>query len=101
MHKTEDEQKYIEAGRFIIPLTIKEAMQTMNIRQPTEKELFTCDKVYLNSDLPCNPESVNQQEPTHDEYNALVSQAEDREVCSMNLKKIIRRIRDAIMSNWY
>ena len=93
VHKTEDGQKYIEAYRFIIPLTVKEDIQSMNTRQPTEKELLTCDIVHLTSDLTWNPESVKQQEITHDEYNDLVSQSEYRKVHSMNLKKLIHRMR--------
>ena len=35
MENTKDGRKYIEADGFIIPLTFKEAMKSMNIRQPT------------------------------------------------------------------
>ena len=101
VHKTEDGQTYIEAYGFIIPLNIKETMQTMKIRRPTEQELRTCDQVHLTNELQWNTESVNKQELTHDEYNSLVSQAKDFEVCSTNLKKQIRRMRDARMINWY
>ena len=61
----------------------------------------TCDQLHLTSNLTWNPKSVNQQELTHDEYNNLVSHAKDRKVCSVNLKKLIHRMRDARMSNWY
>ena len=98
MHKTEDGQKYIEADVFIIPLTVKDFMQSMNILQPPEHRLQTCDQVHLTRKLPCNPKSVNQQELTQDEYNTLVSQAEYHEVCSANLKKQIRRMIDTRMS---
>ena len=67
MHKTKDGQKYIEADKFIPTLTLKEAMQSMNIRQSTYQELRTCDRVNLTNDLPWNPDSVNHQELTHDE----------------------------------
>ena len=72
----------------------------MKIRQPTEQELRTCDRVYPTSNLLWNPEPVNQQELAHDEYNALVYQAKDREACSTNLKRRILRMRDARMSDW-
>ena len=73
----------------------------MNIRRPTEKELWIYEKFHLTRDLPCNNNSANQQELTHDEYNALILQAENREVCSMNLKKRIHRMIGVRMSDWY
>ena len=42
----ESGRKYIEADNYIIPLTVKEAMQTFHIRRPTDHELRTC--VHVN-----------------------------------------------------
>jgi len=75
-------------------------MQTFRIRRPTEHELRTCVHVHLTSDLPWNPEEINDKEITSAGYDALISRDEDREVRSMKLKKNIRRLTNRRFSNW-
>jgi len=71
---------YIEGDGYITPLTIKEAIQTFQIRRQTEHELRTCVvNVHLTSHLPWNPEEINDQDITSIEYDALIS----RELCSL------------------
>jgi len=97
----ESGRKYIEADNYIIPLTVKEAMQTFHIRRPTDHELRTCVHVHLTSDLPWNPEEINDKEITSDEYDALISRAEDRESRLMKLEKNVRRMTTSRLSNWH
>ncbi len=42
VYTDESGRKFIEADGYIIPLTVKEAMQTFHIRRPTDHELRTC-----------------------------------------------------------
>ena len=59
---------YIEGCVYIIPLTIKEAVQTFQIRRPMEHKLRTCVVyVHLTSDLLWNPEEINDQDITSTE----------------------------------
>jgi len=64
--------KFIETDGYIIPLTVKEAMQTFLIRRPTEHKLRTCMHVYLTSDLSWNPEEINDKEIISAEHDALI-----------------------------
>ncbi len=74
-------------------------MQTFYIQRPTEHKLRTYLHVHLTSDLPWNPEEINDKEITSAEYDALISHAEDRESRSMKLKKNIRRLTNSRLSN--
>ena len=100
VYTDESGRKFIEADGYIIPLTVKEAMQTFQIRRPTEHELRTCVHVHLTSDLPWNPEEINDKEITSAKYDALISRAEDRESRLMKLKKNIRRLTNSRLCNW-
>jgi len=100
VYTDESGRKFIEADGYIIPLSVKEVMQTFRIRRPSEHELRTCVHVHLTSDLPWNPEEINDKEITSAEYDALISRAEDRDVRSMKLKKDIRRLTNSRLCNW-
>ena len=96
----ESGRKFIESDDYIIPLSVKEEMQTFRIRRPTEHEIRTCVHVNLTSDLPWNPEEINDKDITSTEYDALISRAEDRDSRLMKLKKNIRRLTNSRLSNW-
>ena len=58
---TEYGNQYIEVNIHIIPVTVKNTIITNKIIYLTEHELHTCTQIDITSDIPDNPEYIQQK----------------------------------------
>ena len=103
VQQTNDGQKYLDVGGYIIPFTIKEDIMTIKIRKSTWQELSTITYLNLTSELLWNLEEINQEEISSKDYETLVARIQDKEQDErrLNLKNNIRQAQDTCMRNWY
>ena len=105
IQRASDGRCYIEIDGYVIPFTVKEGMQTLLTRHPTEQELRTLETVDLTNDLIWSPEAINEKDVTSEEYNLLLQDVEGKQVRRTYLQKRltnkIRKMQDARQSDWY
>ena len=53
--------KYMEIDDIVVPFIVKEAMYSLDIHRPTQTELQQCTIYELTSDLPWNPEEIQDK----------------------------------------
>ena len=70
--QTNDERKYLDVERYIIPFSLKEAITTIDICKPIEQEPRTSTHLDLTSHLQWNPEEINQEEISSKDYETLL-----------------------------
>ena len=92
----------MDVDGYIIPFNIKSDMMTIKICKQTYKEPRKSTYLDLTSDLPCNPEEINQEEISSKIYEMLVAriQDEDQYEIRLNLKNKIRQVQDTCISDW-
>ena len=103
VQQTNDGQKYLDVGGYIIPFTIKEDIMTIKIRKSTWQELSTITYLNLTSELLWNLEEINQEEISSKYSETLVSHIQDKDQDErwLNLKNKIRQYQYNTNRDWY